>query len=94
MTTQVYNGVTYTVKYVDPDAVGSGTGDSEADALTALPATASLAATTMYIIRRTVTELTWTVGTATGADIIVMGCPKVNDMMASNVPAKKTPYSF
>jgi hypothetical protein len=87
MTTMAYRGQTYTIKFVDSSATGTNDGSTEANALTSLPACASITvANTAYIIRRTHSQ-TWTVGTCSVSNILIMGCPVANDMLADIVPS-------
>jgi hypothetical protein len=88
MTTFTYQFQTYTAVYVDPTATGTGDGSTPTNARTTMPTVAAMAANTAYIVRRSTSELSWTVGSNANNYVIVMGCPKSVDMMADVVPAE------
>ncbi len=74
------------VVYVDSAAAGANTGASPTDALTTLPAHASLAATSVYLIRRGNTQ-TWTPGSNANARVAIMGMPLSSDPLYRLLPA-------
>ncbi len=84
--TMIMRGVTCAVLYVDSAAAGANNGSTPTDALTTLTAVASLAAATVYIVRRTNT-LTWTNGTCTTNNTYVIGMPVSTDPQYYQTPA-------
>lgn len=88
--TFVYLGVTYTIKYVDATASGANNGSSITDALTSLPAPASMTANTAYLCRRTTSALTWSTGTCANSNVMVLGCPREGDALYDLMPSAVT----
>lgn len=87
MTTMRLWGRDLTVLYVDSAAGGANNGSSPTDALTALPAWASLAANTVYLVRRGNTQ-TLTPGANSNARIAVMAMPLASDPLYLTVPTQ------
>ncbi len=77
---------TLAVLYVDSAAVGANNGSSPTDALTALPAQASMAASTVYLVRRGNTQ-TWTLGTSSVSRLAIMAMPLSTDPLYRLLPA-------
>lgn len=75
-----YNGVQYTIVFVDPSKSDSGDGTSVAQALNQLPAT--LADFTCYLIRRTNTDEAFVQHDASSSltNIMLLGMPKASDL--------------
>ena len=75
-----YNGVQYTIVFVDPSKSDSGDGTSVAQALNQLPAT--LADFTCYLIRRTTTGEAFVQHDASSGltNIMLLGMPKASDL--------------
>lgn len=75
-----YNGVEYTIVFVDPSKSDSGDGTSVAQALNQLPAT--LANFTCYLIRRTDTGEAFVQHDSSSAltHIMLLGMPKASDL--------------
>src|SRR4051812_35045816 len=90
--TMFMRGVSLAVLYVDASAAGTNDGSTPTNALTSLPAVASLAATTIYIVRRTHTQ-TWTNGTCATTNTYVIGMPVTTDTLYYATPtAAKTAW--
>lgn len=75
-----YNGVQYTIVFVDPSKSSSGDGTSVAQALNQLPA--KLANSTCYLIRRTTTGEAYVEHDASSSltNIMLLGMPKSSDL--------------
>lgn len=75
-----YNGVQYTIVFVDPSKSSSGDGTSVAQALNQLPA--KLADFTCYLIRRTTTGEAFVQHDASSSltNIMLLGMPKASDL--------------
>ena len=85
MATMKLFGIDCAVLYVDSTAGGTNDGSTPVNALTTLPAVASLAANTAYIIRRG-SNLTHTPGTCANSNVAIMGMPKDIDDFYRLVP--------
>lgn len=90
MTTIAYEGTTLTVVYVDPDIAVPGAGATPGAALNALPAPASLAANTLYLVRRSDTGVTLTTSAQTWSSNSshIWGMPTATEFGYDLMPAE------
>lgn len=89
MTTMRLFGRDLTIKYVDSAAAGTNDGSTPANALTALPSHASLAASTIYLVRRGNTQ-TWTPGANSNSRVVIMAMPLSTDYLYPFLPSEAT----